>query len=80
MIRQAGVKYQGCEGITLGMAVAGGEVAEKCVKDPAFMAKKNWAGELAERIYKAMRAEGQDSVSGSRASATAQSSIPSAIS
>ena len=78
--RHAGVQDRGGAEITLGMAVAGGEVVEKCVNDPAFMAKENWAGELAARVYKAMRAEGQDSVSGSRASATAHASIPSAIS
>ncbi len=78
--RQPGVQDQGSEGITLGMALAGGEVVEKCVNDPAFMAKENWAGELIVRVYEAMCAEGQDSVSGSRASAVAQASIPSAIS
>ena len=80
MSQQAGVQDKGGEGTTLGVAVAGGEVIEKCVNDPAFMAKENWAGELAGRVYEAMCTEGQDSVSGSRASAVAQASIPSAIS
>lgn len=80
MSKQAGVQDIGGEGITPGVPVAGGEVVEKCVNDPAFMAKENWAGELIVRVYEAMCAEGQDSVSGSRASAVAQASIPSAIS
>lgn len=41
--------------ITIGMSVAGGQAIEAALADPAFMAKPNMAGELAARIFRAMR-------------------------
>ena len=41
--------------ISMEANLAGGLEAQKCVQDPAFMAKPNWPGELAARVYSAMQ-------------------------
>jgi hypothetical protein len=42
--------------ITLGMAEAGGRVAQALLADPSFLAKPNAPGEFAGRVFRAMRA------------------------
>ncbi len=43
--------------LSIGVCAAGGAVAEACINDPAFIAKWNWPGELAARVYRAMASE-----------------------
>ena len=43
--------------ISIAVCIVGAEVLEACVGDPAFMAKDNWPGELAARVYKVMVAQ-----------------------
>ena len=52
-MRQAGAEIE----ISLEANYVGGKLLAKLVGDPNFMAKPNWSGELASRVYKVMASQ-----------------------